>query len=286
MNKMLILSFHYYIRSFIIFGISLYIAFLVKNQTLQYYIAPRMIEYVKWSSILLFLIASSQLYFVISTHWRNRTICDCEHPPSRSTIKNIATYSLLILPLLFGFSLPDTSMNSALAAKKGVILNTSNTTNQNYKSTEGEFIPANPYDMDYSKLSLKLSQQQTIQIKPQIFLESLTSIELFLDDFIAKKIEISGFIYRDHSMTDTQFVVTRFALQCCSADATPYGVMIENAHAKGYAEDTWVKITGTIQTTNYMGQKIMKVDATQIDKIQAPHSPYVYPNLEFLDEAL
>jgi putative membrane protein len=299
--------FHYAIRAFIILGLSLYIAYLVKHDTLQYYIAPRMMHYIQWSSILLFIVAVSQLYFAIRTKPIVQLDCDCEHAPPRSLMKNMLTYGLLILPLLFGFLLPDTTMNSALAAKKGVILSISQSSvqlnhsisNGNYlldlppppgegsdSQTDGRFIAAKPYDQDFAKLSAKLYAKETMPIKADIFLETLTSLDLFMDQFVGKKVELSGFIYREPGMNANQFVVARFALQCCSADAIPYGVLIEDSSGKAFADDSWVEITGTLQTTVYKNQKIIKIDATQLQKVEAPKSQYVYPNLEFLDEEL
>jgi putative membrane protein len=299
--------FHYSIRAFLILGLSLYIVYLVKHDTLQYYIAPRMMAYIQWSSILLFIVAIFQLYFAFRTKAEDYQTCDCEHTPPRSKIKNILSYSLLILPLLFGFLLPDTTMNSALAAKKGVILSISNSVSPlNHASAignnlpdlpappsessapqrDGRFITNQPYNQDYAKFSAKLYAKETIPIKPEIFLETLTSLDLFMNDFVDKKVELSGFIYREHGMTDSQFVVARFALQCCSADAIPYGVLIEFSRAKTFADDSWVKITGTIQTTTYNNQKIMKIAASQVEKMEAPKTQYVYPNLEFLEEEL
>jgi putative membrane protein len=292
-------------RSFIIFALSIYIAYLIKHDTLQYYISPRMMVFVKWSSPILFVIAFSSLYAAFRLYRNTRAACECEHPPSRSTFKNAATYGLLILPLIFGFLSPDTAMNSALAAKKGMILNISTAVNKIYKPAADEvvstdlpltntgnehfgstdpFTPIDPHDMDFAKLGIKLFGKETIQIKPEIFMEELTSIDLFLNNFIAKKVEITGFIYREKGMKDNQFAAARFALQCCSADATPYGVMIEYPNAKSYADDTWAKISGTIEKINYKGNVIMKINATKIEKIEEPKSPYVYPNLAFLDD--
>jgi putative membrane protein len=307
MNQQKTQILHYAIRSFIILGLSLYIAYLVKHDTLQYYIAPRMMRYIQWSSILLFLVAISQLYFAIRTKTNVQLACDCEHIPPRSKLKNILTYSLLILPLLFGFLLPDTTMNSALAAKKGVILSISHSASSLNHSTgngnnppdlpappseskipqtNGKFVALQPYDQDYAKLSAKLYAKETVPIKSEIFLETLTSLDLFMDDFVEKKVELSGFIYREPGMQVNQFVVARFALQCCSADAIPYGVLIEYQGGKAYADDSWVKITGTLQTTTYKNQKTMKIEASQVEKLEPPKSQYVYPNLEFLEEDL
>jgi uncharacterized membrane protein YcgQ (UPF0703/DUF1980 family) len=49
-----------------------------------------------------------------------------------------------------------------------------------------------------------------IVVKPEIYLEVLSSIDLFKEPFIGKKIEISGFVYRENDLKENQFVVGRF----------------------------------------------------------------------------
>ncbi len=121
-------------------------------------------------------------------------------------------------------------------------------------------------------------------MKSEIFLEILSSIDLFRDRFIGKKIEISGFVYRLEDLKEDQFVVGRFAMSCCSADASPYGVLVHFPKAVNYAKDEWVKISGTIQKATYAENEIFAVKAVKVEKISAPESPYVYPNLDALAE--
>lgn len=85
-------------------------------------------------------------------------------------------------------------------------------------------------------------------------------------------------------MSPNQFAVARLAISCCAADASPYGVMVEASSAGNYAEDTWVRITGTIGKTLYNDNEIVQIDAENIEKIDAPESPYVYPDYYYFDD--
>ncbi len=135
----------------------------------------------------------------------------------------------------------------------------------------------------YSLHAMKLYKQDVIQIKEEGFMETMTTLEMFMEHFIGKKVEISGFVYREDTMKANQFVVARLAMQCCSADASPFGLFIESTNAQSHAVDSWVKLTGTLGTTTYNGSEIMKVSATNIEKISASKTPYVYPDYSFLD---
>jgi uncharacterized repeat protein (TIGR03943 family) len=114
-------------------------------------------------------------------------------------------------------------------------------------------------------------------------METMTTLEMFMDKFIGKKVEISGFVYREDKMKANQFVVARLAMQCCSADASPFGLLIESAQAESHALDSWVKITGTLGTTIYNDSDLMKIAAASIEKINASKTPYVYPDYNFLN---
>ncbi|WP_409340323.1 TIGR03943 family putative permease subunit [Paenibacillus sp. MBLB4367] len=114
-------------------------------------------------------------------------------------------------------------------------------------------------------------------------MEIVQSVDLFSNNFLGKKIELSGFVYRENDMKPEQFVIARFGVSCCSADASPFGVMVESAMAINLPKDSWVKIKGIIGKTTYNQNEIMKIDAQSVAKIKAPNSPYVYPNPDFYD---
>ncbi|MEW9697791.1 TIGR03943 family protein [Paenibacillus sp. SI8] len=350
MSDKRLMSFHYFFRTLILLGFSTYIVYLVKSDALQYYIAPRMMIYVKYSAVVLYVVACFQGYSALRSYWGQRAACDCEHPASRSFLRNTVAYGLLVLPLLFGFLLPNTALNSATAAAKGMNLSAakasiaklnsesatgksepqetapdamsssagSSSTDGADKTSPGAESPGTPpspaatptptlapaptgadisdaelqklfhadneWDEDFSKIGMQLYKKETIVVKPVIYMEILSSIDLFKTNFIGKKIELSGFVYREDNMKNDQFVVGRFAVSCCSADAMPYGVMITFPTAQNYTKDMWVKVTGTIQNGSYNGNDIFTIQANKIEKIEAPASPYIYPNFEPLKE--
>lgn len=112
-------------------------------------------------------------------------------------------------------------------------------------------------------------------------METITAVDLYLDRFVGKKMELAGFVFREEKMEDNRFIVARFALQCCSADAAPYGIIVDYGRAKAFADDTWVKVTGTIQKAKYGDLDVLAVKADKVEKIAAPKSAYVYPNAGF-----
>jgi putative membrane protein len=212
-------------------------------------------------------------------------------------------------PLLLGFILPNATMGTALAAKKGMNLSASTSrvvqarpetvitvkpatvepliSNQptDGKSLTDEQLDdlfvTDEYNEDFARLSKQIYQNDVIVVKDELYMEILTAIDLFLESFVGKTIEISGFVYREPDMNQNQFVVGRFAMDCCSADALPYGVLIEDTNGSEYKNDTWIKVRGQIDTTIYNGNEIMVFKPESIESIAAPATPYIYPNYDF-----
>ncbi|TDF98940.1 TIGR03943 family protein [Paenibacillus piri] len=337
-------SLHYFIKAAVLFGFAMYIVHLVKTENILFYIAPRMIDYVKWSAVAFYAIAVYQVYLAIRAFLGSAAACDCDHDhtPSSSLLKNTVIYGLFFFPLLLGFLLPDSSMGSSLAAKKGMNLSSS----ANVKKDPAAAVPAAPspaspapsgsspaapgpgasgqaapapaqtpppassqppapdgssggiaapsasgnlddmfpsdkFTEHYAKYAKQLYKGSIIPVKEDLYIETLTTVDLYLDQFIGKKIEMTGFVYRQESMKDNQFVVGRFSIQCCSADASPFGVLVEYDRAKNFADDSWVTVTGSIQKTRFNDMDIMMIKVEKVVKAEPAKAQYVYPNPDF-----
>ncbi|RJE87028.1 TIGR03943 family protein [Paenibacillus sp. 1011MAR3C5] len=328
---------HYLIRAGILAGFAFYVVKLVKIDKLQYYIVPKMIPYVKVTSIVLFLLAVYYIYLALqSTHQGDEsTECDCGHAPSASISKNIMMYGVFIVPLLMGFMLPDKIMGSEVAAVKGMNLNVSSiqtpimptappladdredgvqddsfvaiikenslipedrlatiedqlrendtgSSDQMEEALSSEdkldaLFPTDEYTEEYGDLGKQLYPKDRITVTEEGFLEIITVIDLYRQHFIGKKLEISGFVYREDKMASNQFVISRMAMTCCAADSMPYGILVESSRAASYAEDSWMKLTGIIGVTEYDGVEIISLEAQKIEMMEAPKDPYVYP---------
>ncbi|TYP76411.1 TIGR03943 family putative permease subunit [Paenibacillus methanolicus] len=141
--------------------------------------------------------------------------------------------------------------------------------------------PSDEYTISYANLGKKLYQQETIVVEEKRYMEILTALDLFLDRFVGKTVTIEGFVYRDDTLTNNAFILGRFAVSCCAADAMPYGVMVQTDHPEQYGNDTWLRMTGTLATTTYNGNEIMLLQASKTEKIEPADDPYVYPNYDF-----
>ncbi|MHA6483073.1 TIGR03943 family putative permease subunit [Paenibacillus sp. strain BS8-2] len=297
------------IRALLLAGFAMLIVYLFHTGDISLYIAPRMELLVKLSAIGLYAAAVYQVYAALQARMAKRKAAECDcghHHHSSSRLKNTLVYSLFLLPLLLGFLMPTGTLGSALAAKKGISFSGNQAVSRSISNKSinpaitpqdalpeavidastskslDELFPYDEYTIDHAALAKRLySQEDTIEVPEHQFIETLTALDLYRDAFIGKHVQITGFVYREDNMGANRFAVSRFAMNCCSADAIPYGLMTEWPKASEYNEDEWVTVTGKLGITKYLDNDIMMLEISRIERIDAPESPYVYPDLEF-----
>ncbi|MGG1660361.1 TIGR03943 family putative permease subunit [Brevibacillus sp. NRS-1366] len=328
---------HYLIRSVILTGFTLLLAYLVVTEKLSHYLAPRlhMFSYVTLGILALLTIVSIRQALVGASAYD----CECDdvHKVPRSPWTSIVVYGLFILPLAMGFLMPDKILGSAVAEKRGITLLSSDvrklaevavatesteqsaqegdvTVEQKTKkqgdtrsATEGEKEDstgqeenesqnekgANPpetldeaqirkrFDTNgfgdfYTDMAVSLYKQPVISLDDKVFLDGLTTIELYAKEFAGKELETLGFVYRQPDFTAQQFVVARFSVSCCTADASVFGILVEKPDSSKWAKDSWVKVRGKIEIRKVDGYEMLVLKANHVEPVKAPKDPYVY----------
>jgi putative membrane protein len=89
--------------------------------------------------------------------------------------------------------------------------------------------------------------------------------------------DVIGFIYHDPRLKADQFLLGRYTVACCIADATAIGITINWADSAALENNSWVRVQGEIQVGQLEGQKIPMIQADQVIPIQAPDQPYLFP---------
>lgn len=87
---------------------------------------------------------------------------------------------------------------------------------------------------------------------------------------------VIGFVYRDERFGEDQFLVGRFIVNCCVADASPVGLVVVDPQAGSLAEDQWVEVSGRFQAGTFDGQNMPVLRAERIAPVEAPRQPYLY----------
>jgi uncharacterized membrane protein YcgQ (UPF0703/DUF1980 family) len=61
------------------------------------------------------------------------------------------------------------------------------------------------------------------------------------------------------------------------ADAMAVGLPVENIQSEDLADNTWIHVQGSLDTTNIDGESAPLIQPTNIEIIKAPEQPYLYP---------
>lgn len=104
----------------------------------------------------------------------------------------------------------------------------------------------------------------------------ITAIYEDTDRFIDSEVNLKGFVFRPDGLQANQFMVVRFEISCCAADAMPSGLIVESPDSLLYKNDTWVEVQGTIRQGRYGGVAVPLLQATKVLNIEPLSDPYVY----------
>ncbi|WP_243557031.1 TIGR03943 family putative permease subunit [Priestia megaterium] len=297
-----------YIRGILLIGFSLLMFKLILTGKIIQFIAPKMMPFIWFSSGTFFLLGIIQI-------WRssiNKDLsCECGHDHTeKGKIRTVLIYSLFLLPIMTGFLFSNHTLDSSVAVKRGLSFSVTKLDTQqqteddkNIEATNSELgkdtndllsgisdetpknVPTRHQNSlaakvapkgFYKILEKKLLEQPKISINDTDYIPVMNIIENNTDQFIGKKIEVNGFVYREKGFKDNQFVVARFGISCCAADASVYGLLSTLENASTLKKDTWVHIKGIIQKTTYNEENVPYIQVQQIESIDQPDNPYVY----------
>lgn len=275
MNDSRSIRMHYLLRAALLLSFALYIWHLMQQDALHYYVAPALARWIKLCPIPLALMALSLV--IQAVLGKSQVLCNCDHRLPSSRLKSTALYGLFIFPLLLGFVLPDRALGSIAAAKKGISLS--------YAAVEPEkavtFETSDPYAKEFAELAKLLYAQPVIPVYPAIFSETFGAIEMYKQQFEGKEVAVSGFVFRDQAGVQTgPFAVSRFLVQCCTADATPFGIMVDPSKKLTLPADSWVKVQGKLHVVQHEGKNIIQIEASNITLISQPATPYIYTSAD------
>jgi putative membrane protein len=90
-------------------------------------------------------------------------------------------------------------------------------------------------------------------------------------------VNVLGFVYREPDMPANQFLVARFTVSCCVADAFAIGLPVQLENAQDYETGTWVQVQGNLQAGQFGDETVPIVIPSEITIAEAPNTPYLYP---------
>lgn len=185
-------------------------------------------------------------------------------------------YYVFIGAIAICFLIPAKSLGSITAEKKGMkYLNSLSITASARSDNNASPIPFNAKTQQ-SPQSVNPKQASVLYIDDTNHIRWITIMYEATENFIGREVNLKGFVYRPTGLTDHQFMVARFEISCCAADAVPSGLIVEWPDSSLYKNDTWVEVRGKIQQENYEGIDVPLLKAATVSPIEPLPNPYVY----------
>lgn len=94
--------------------------------------------------------------------------------------------------------------------------------------------------------------------------------------FNGQEVHVIGFVYRDDRFADDQFMVARFTVSCCVADASPIGLIVRWPETAELPTDQWVDVTGHFEVGTFNGITMPILVADELTPTDPPAQPYLY----------
>jgi uncharacterized repeat protein (TIGR03943 family) len=94
--------------------------------------------------------------------------------------------------------------------------------------------------------------------------------------FDNQEVRLTGFVYREDSYDAGTFMIGRFIIIHCVADASPAGLLVRWPDAVSLPDDQWVEVQGRLKAGEFDGRAMPILWAESVNAIQPPAQPYLY----------
>ncbi|GMQ59678.1 TIGR03943 family protein [Vallitalea sediminicola] len=280
------------LKILLLLGFASFYLFTVFSGSVKQYVHPRIIPYIIFAAIVMVLIA----------------ILLVGELPKKQHLKTKSwTLLFFLIPLLMGFALPPETFDSSTKATGSLELSSSTIyatdktsskpvveQDQTPVETNGavDIIVRNEIDDSSDNSSNKTSSdsssdsfndiinidEDVIVMDDSNYYKYLTEIYENLDKYKGTKIEVIGFVFKDNKeFADNEFVPARLLMVCCAADMVPIGFLCQYDNTVQLEKDSWVKVTGTLDSKEFEGNKIPNINATTVQQVDEPEDAYIYP---------
>jgi len=215
-----------------------------------------------WAALFWFLLVSGRDAFYLSTRteWvvpvaavlltlatfgRLASARAAQPEPLRS--RELGVMIAMVVPVLLITILPPATLGSFSAGKRSAVAGAG------FSASAG----------DIATGDLTLVDVATAQTTPEG--------ERALAKRAGEQVDFIGFVTRYADTPADEFLLTRYVVSCCVADATVAQVRVVNVTPGAFADNEWVEVTGTIYP---IGREVI-VNASTILDVPRPERPYL-----------
>ena len=242
------------LKATLLIALGLYLYTRLTSGVIEFYIHPRFISLVLLASVGLLIVAAS---FFLHEEADDHDPAHAHHHASH-VHNHLSWFGLFVLavPVVLGLLVPPQPLGAAAVGNREVQM--------------GNLNSIAPPRSD-GRMGLVAGEKN--------ILDWLTDFQRNPNpaSFNGVEADLIGFVYRDERFAEDLFMVGRFIVSCCVADASPVGVIVRSDQASDYAADQWVQVRGRFQAGAFINAEMPILVATEIIPIDQPQQPYLYP---------
>lgn len=232
----------------ILAGLGVYFTYNIISGNLANYINERFV-WLSWIAVLLFFALAGFSAYRIVRQDGTQTTYDFS-----SINMQTATWSVLAtaaIPLVLGVMIPSQPLGAA--AIQGSI---STTAVRGVNESGFSIAPENRNILDWLREFNGSSDHEVFNGQPA---------------------DVVGFVYREPDFAPNEFMVARFTVSCCVADASALGLPVTATNAANFETGTWVQVTGEVQVGDFGEDVLPVIHGESITSVETPEHPYLYP---------
>lgn len=162
---------------------------------------------------------------------------------------------LVALPLLVGLLVPERPLGASALQSRGVNF----TSGISARSSIGQAVglpPAQRSVLDWIRVYEESEDPAALEGQPA---------------------DVTGFVYHDVRLGKDKFMVGRFTIACCVADAMALGMIIDWPQSAELPDNQWVRVRGPVHAQVIDGKTVPSVRAEQVEIVPQPEQPYLFP---------
>lgn len=97
------------------------------------------------------------------------------------------------------------------------------------------------------------------------------------DEYAGDRVNVTGFVIHPEELPEGYFIISRFVITCCAADAYPIGLPVKlPPNSPDYPPDSWLSVQGEMIAETLARQRKLVIQADKIETIPEPKNPYDY----------
>jgi len=244
------------LQALILAGLGLFLLSRIWNGKILLYINQRFVILVFLAGLGLIILA--QVVFQDRLSDRNGT----EEKGSTSTGKEMNEPRMrwnlwwIAIPVMIGLVIPAKPLSASAIAMRGINTGAPLTVRVGDAQMSLALAPEERTVLDWIRLISTADEPQTL---------------------VGQPVDVIGFVYHDPRLSSNQFMIGRFTITCCVADALALGMIVSWPGVEGLVENTWVRVQGSLELTQLDGRTLPKIAANGIEVVPQPEQPYLFP---------